>query len=111
MFMFGIPIRAPFLMLMLLAGLWIFAMAWWKPELLEQKPASRFYISILESFVCGFTWGVALASFSDDPIEGLVLSSIVAGFFWFGVVYYSRRSYAKTLTQAPYPSQNPESHC
>jgi hypothetical protein len=108
MVMFGIPIRVPFLIVMLLAGLWIFAMAWWKPELLEQKPTSRFYISILESLVCGFLWGAILAYLSDDPIEGLVLSSILVGFFWFSIVFYSRHRYARVLEQSPSTRQNPE---
>ena len=110
MLMFGIPIRVPFLLVMLLAGLWVFALAWWKPELLEQKPVGRLYTSILESLVCGFLWGVILSHLSNDPLEGLVLSSLLAGFFWFSVVFYSRQRYAESLKKTLYITKNSERH-
>ena len=108
MLAFGIPIRVPFLIVMLLAGLWVFALAWWKPELLEQRPASRFYVSVLESMVCGLLWGVTLACFSNDPIVGLILSSILAGVLWFWIVFYSRLRYAQALQQSLYTNHNSE---
>ena len=99
--MFGIPVRVPFLIVMLLATVWIFVLAWWKPELLKQKPANRWYVSLLESVLCSLLWGGLHAYFFDDPIESLVLSAVITGGIWFGIVFYSRNRYARVYEQSP----------
>jgi hypothetical protein len=104
--MFGIPVRVPFVFVMLLAGLWVFALAWWKPELLNQNRASRFYTSILEGILCGTFWGLLLALQNDVPLAGIVLSSILVGLFWFGVVLYSRQQYPKNASETGYVIHN-----
>ena len=99
--MFGIPVRVPFLIVMLLATVWIFVLAWWKPELLKQKAASRWYVSLLESMLFGLLWGGLLAYFSADPVESLILSAVITGCIWFGIVFYSRNRYARVYEQPP----------
>ena len=95
--MFGIPIRVPFLIVMLLAAIWILVIVWWKPELLKQKRSTRVYVSILEGLLCGSLWGILLSQFSNDPLEGLLLSAFFTGGIWFCVVLYSRNRYAQAL--------------
>lgn len=98
--MFGIPVRVPFLIVMLLAAFWVFVLVWWKPELLDQKRSSRIYVSILEGLLCGFMWGIILSQFSHDPLEGLFLSGFFTGSIWFCVVLYIRNRYAQALDVA-----------
>ena len=99
--MFGIPIRVPFLIVILLAAFWVFALVWWKPELLERKQSGRVYVSLLEGMLSGALWGILLSHLSNDPIEGSLLSAFLAGALWFCIVLYSRTRYAQTLTYSP----------
>jgi hypothetical protein len=99
--MFGIPVRVPFLIVMLLATIWIFVLVWCKPELLRQKSANRWYVSLLESVLCSLLWGGLLAYFSTDPLESLILSAVITGCIWFGIVFYSRNRFAKVYEQPP----------
>lgn len=108
--MLGIPLRVPFLLVMLVASLWIFALARWKPELLEQKPTSRFYVSLLESLVCGFLWGTVLIGLFNDPIEGLIFNSCITAFFWFCIVFYSRLHYSQALQRASATEHTPKGY-
>lgn len=110
MVLFGIPIRVPFLIVMLLAALWVFALAWWKPELLEQKRGSRFYVSLLEGLVCGLLWGFLLSHFSSDPAASLALSALLTSLVWFCVAFYSRLRYTKTLTGLPTSLSGPKGY-
>ena len=105
--MFGIPVRVPFLIVMLLAAFWVFVLIWWKPELLEQERPTRVYVSILEGLLCGSLWGFLLAQFSNDPLEGLFLSGFFTGAIWFCVVLYSRKRYAQTSLNAPKRKMKP----
>ena len=99
--MVGTPIRVPFLLVMLLATIWIFVLVQWKPELLKQKATNRWYVSLLESVLCSLLWGGLLAYFSADPLESLILSAVITGFMWFGIVFYGRNRYARVYEQSP----------
>jgi len=105
--MFGIPIRVPVLIVILLAAFWMFVLAWWKPELLEQKQSSRVYVSLLEGMLSGALWGILLSHLSNDPIEGLLMSALFAGVIWFCVVIYSRNHYTQAFDTSPKRKMKP----
>lgn len=105
--MFGIPVRLPFLIVILLASSWVFVLAWWKSELLEQKRLQCVYVSILEGLLCASLWGILLSHLSNDPIESLLLSAFCAGVLWFCVVLYSRNLYIQTLDDSPKRKMKP----
>jgi|GEM_PF-3530210 len=105
--MFGIPIRVPFLIVILLASVWVFVQAWWIPGLLEQKPLHRIYVSILEALLSSLIWGILLNHYSHVPVESLFLSAFSTGAIWFCVVLYSRNCYVQAIDGFPKRKKKP----
>lgn len=91
----GIPLRVPFLVVLLLATFWICLLAWWKPQYLQQERLNRLYSSLLEGVFGAVIWGSILSSSTADPIAGVLMSSMAVGVLWSVFVYYNRSQYVK----------------
>lgn len=99
--MFGIPIRLPFVIIILLATCWVFALIYWKPEWVKKTRLTHLYLSILEGLVCGLIWGTILHFTLSDPLEGIVLSATCTGAIWIGCTYYGRLRYIQMISRTP----------
>jgi hypothetical protein len=92
--MFDFPIRIPHLIIFLTAASWILFLYFQKPDLLSKRPL---LVSLIEAFMLGLAWAFFLTWTTEDPLEGLIGSSLLTSSLWFGFVYYSRFRYAKSI--------------
>lgn len=99
--MVGIPIRVPFLLVILLATGWIFILAFYKPQYLQQPRLNRLYSSLLEGIFCGAVWASLLWATTTDAIASVVMSAIGVAVLWSTYVYYNRSQYVKLRASHP----------
>ena len=93
--MVGIPIRVPFLLVILLATGWIFILAWYKPQNLHQPRLNQLYYALMEGIFCGVAWDILLGMSTSKKISSIVMSYICVAVLWSTYSYYNRSQYMK----------------